>query len=131
METINDRIKILRKELGLTLEKFGAILGVGKNAISRIETGKNGVTDQMFKSICREFNVNEIWLRDGIAPMLVELSQQEATMKAAANLLKDNESSIAKSIKTFLIVYDQLDASHKKALEDFYNLYLENLKKNQ
>ena len=69
MEKINDRVRILRKNLGLTLEKFGNRLGVGKNAISRIETGKNGVTDQMKKSICREFNVDYIWLTTGEGEM--------------------------------------------------------------
>ena len=69
MEKINDRVRILRKNLGLTLEKFGNRLGVGKNAISRIETGKNGVTDQMIKSICREFNVEYIWLTTGEGEM--------------------------------------------------------------
>ena len=69
MEKINDRVRILRKNLGLTLEKFGNRLGVGKNAISRIETGKNGVTDQMIKSICREFNGDYIWLTTGEGEM--------------------------------------------------------------
>lgn len=69
MEKINDRVRILRKNLGLTLEKFGNRLGVGKNAISRIETCKNGVTDQMIKSICREFNVDYIWLTTGEGEM--------------------------------------------------------------
>lgn len=69
MEKINDRVRILRKNLGLTLEKFGNRLGVGKNAISRIETGKNSVTDQMIKSICREFNVDYIWLTTGEGEM--------------------------------------------------------------
>ena len=69
MEKINDRVRILRKNLGLTLEKFGNRLGVGKNAISRIETGKNGVTDQMIKSICRELNVDYILLTTGEGEM--------------------------------------------------------------
>lgn len=66
---MNERIKQLRKELGLTLEKFGERLGVSKVAISLIENGKNALTDQMFKSICREFNVREEWLRNGEEPM--------------------------------------------------------------
>ena len=66
---MNERIKQLRKELGLTLEKFGERLGVSKVAISLIENGKNALTDQMFKSICREFNVREEWLRNGDEPM--------------------------------------------------------------
>ena len=66
---MNERIKQLRKELGLTLDKFGERLGVGKAALSRIENGSNNVTEQMFKSICREFNVREEWLRNGEEPM--------------------------------------------------------------
>lgn len=63
---MNERIKTLRKEyLHLTLEQFGARLGVGKTAISNIENGNRNVTDQMFKAICREFHVNEEWLRTG------------------------------------------------------------------
>lgn len=66
---MNERIKQLRKELGLTLDKFGEKIGVGKTAISKIENGDRSVTDQMFKSICREFNVREEWLRNGEEPM--------------------------------------------------------------
>ena len=69
---MNERIKQLRKELGLTLEKFGERLGVSKVAISLIENGKNALTDQMFKSICREFNVDYIWLTTGDGEMFVD-----------------------------------------------------------
>ena len=65
---MNERIKELRKKLGLTLEKFGERLGVKKAAVSKWENGDN-ITDQMFKSICREFNVNEEWLRNGTGEM--------------------------------------------------------------
>lgn len=66
---MNERVKELRKTLGLTLDKFGERLGVTKQTVSRIENGINNVTDQMFKSICREFNVREEWLRNGEEPM--------------------------------------------------------------
>ena len=62
---MNERIKELRKALGLTLEKFGGRLGVTKSAISSIENGRHGVTNQMLISIVREFNVSEQWLRTG------------------------------------------------------------------
>lgn len=58
-DILNKRVKELRKYLGLTLEKFGERIGVTKVTISRIENGINNVTEQMFKSICREFNVSE------------------------------------------------------------------------
>ena len=60
--TQGERIKKKKKTLGLTLEKFGEKLGVTKTAISRIEKGERGRTEQMTKSICREFNVDYIWL---------------------------------------------------------------------
>ena len=72
--SINDRVKsILKSEkVNITLEKFGERLGVKKNAISAIENGRNSLTDQMTKLICREFNVNEAWLRTGEGKMFLE-----------------------------------------------------------
>lgn len=66
---MNKRIRELRKNLNLTMEKFGIRLGVGKTAISKLENGERNLTDQMFKSICREFNVSEEWLRAGTGDM--------------------------------------------------------------
>lgn len=60
--TQGDRIKKIRKDLRLTLEEFGEKVGVTKQTISRIENGINNLTDQMAKSICREFNVNPDYL---------------------------------------------------------------------
>lgn len=66
---MNERIKELRDALGITLEEFGSRLGVTRTAISRLERGNRGVTDQMAISICREFGVNEQWLRTGEGEM--------------------------------------------------------------
>lgn len=63
--TQGERIREVRKALNLTLEKFGERIGMKKNSVSQIENGKNTVTEQTIKSICREFDVNEIWLRTG------------------------------------------------------------------
>ncbi len=62
--TQGERVKYIRKENDLTLDKFGERLGVTKTTISRIENGVNNLTDQMIKSICREFNVNFDWLKN-------------------------------------------------------------------
>lgn len=70
--TQGERIKEVRNTLGLTLEKFGEKLGVTKTAISRIEKGERGLTEQMTKSICREFSVDYIWLTTGDGEMFVE-----------------------------------------------------------
>lgn len=70
--TQNERVKEIRKSLGLTLEKFGERVGVTKQTVSRIENGINNLTEQMIKSICREFSVDYIWLTTGEGEMFVE-----------------------------------------------------------
>lgn len=60
--TQGERVKEIRKTLGLTLEKFAQPLGVGKTAISKIEKDQVNLTEQMARAICREFNVNYFWL---------------------------------------------------------------------
>ena len=62
---MNNRIKDIRKHYNLTLEEFGKRLGVTKTAISRLEKGERNITEQMVLAICREFNVNEDWFRNG------------------------------------------------------------------
>jgi transcriptional regulator with XRE-family HTH domain len=63
---MNERIRELRIMLGLSQEDFGARIGLkSKASVSKIEKGVNGTTDQTIKSICREFGVDEDWLRTG------------------------------------------------------------------
>lgn len=66
---MNERVSELRKTLSISMEEFGRKLGVTRSSISNIENGRRGLTDQMILSICREFNVNEQWLRFGTGEM--------------------------------------------------------------
>lgn len=90
--TQGEKIRALRKAKNLTLEKFGAPLGVGKTAISKIENDERGLTDQMIKSICREYGVNEEWLRSGTGEMFVPMNRDEQISKFAGELLKEDDS---------------------------------------
>lgn len=72
---MDKRIKELRKTLELTMEEFGSRLGVTRTAISNIENGHRNVTEQMFKSICREFNVSYAWLKDGLGEMFTNIPE--------------------------------------------------------
>ena len=73
--TQGERVRSVRKELNLTLEKFGEKLGVSKGAISAIEIGTRNLTEQMAKSICREYNVNYDYLVNGEEEMFDDLPQ--------------------------------------------------------
>ena len=69
---MNKRVKELRKILGLSGEKFGYRLGLKRSAISKIENDLVTLSESNIKSICREFNVNEDWLRTGQGNMFNE-----------------------------------------------------------
>ena len=70
--TQGERIREVRNALGLTLEKFGDRLGVTKVAISNLEKGNRNLTEQMVKAICREFNVDYMWLTTGDGEMFID-----------------------------------------------------------
>lgn len=64
--SISERVKYLRKDLlKLTQSEFGEKLGIGKAAISRIESNLSQLTEQNMKLICKEFHVNYMWLKEG------------------------------------------------------------------
>lgn len=62
---MNERLRMLRKRLGMSQESIGEKLGVTKTAVSKMELGTYQITDTMIKLICSKFNVNEDWLRTG------------------------------------------------------------------
>lgn len=91
---MNERVKELRKVLGLSGEKFGERIGIKRAAVSKIENGDNGLTEQTIKSICREFNVNEIWLRTGVGYMFAEMSKKEKVAKIVGKSLREDDEFV-------------------------------------
>lgn len=108
--TEGERIKQIRKEQELTLEQFGKKVGVAKTTISRIENGVNNVTEQMRKSICREFNIDPIWLATGEGDKYID---QSVELIAILDKLLHNESEFAKNLFKIFAQY---------SLEDWKNL---------
>ena len=66
---MNERIRKLRRTLDLTQKEFGDRIGVKGNTIATYEAGRNEPIDSVISLICREFNVNEAWLRKGEGEM--------------------------------------------------------------
>lgn len=120
--TCGKRVKEVRKSKNMTLEKFGEVLGVKKTTISRIENGVNSLTDQMAKSISREFEVSEDWLRTGVGEMLVSISTEQK-YKRVANAIANSDSDLDRIIKQTLIYYYEMDTNSKVALLN----YIENI----
>lgn len=89
--TENERIRVIRmsSDACKTLDLFGKRLGVSASAISQIENGKVSLTSKMRTSICKEFGVNEEWLRTGEGEMMVPIDQEEEILGFVKDLLAD------------------------------------------
>ena len=74
---MNNRIRELRKALGITQKEFAEKIGLRQNAISNMEKEKYPITTQNLKSICSQFHVNEAWLRTGEGEMFVEDNERK------------------------------------------------------
>lgn len=74
--TIGERIKNIREKLGITQEEFSQRLGTTRNTITNYEANRRMPMDATIKSICREFNVSEAWLRTGDGEMFVRREPQ-------------------------------------------------------
>lgn len=112
--TQGERVKKLRKELGLTLEKFGQPLGVGKTALSRIENGVNNLTEQMALAICRTYDVRREWLVDGVGEMWIGKTLDEEIAEFLTNVTMEGDEGFKHRLVAALA---RLDANGWKALE--------------
>ena len=98
--TEGERVKAIRKAKALTLEKFGDQLGVTKVTISRLENGDRGITDQMCRSICREFGVSETWLRTGEGEMFLHETSNEVEALAQKYDLSPKSKALVEQFVT-------------------------------
>jgi transcriptional regulator with XRE-family HTH domain len=125
---MNNRLKELRKIQKLSQEEFGKRLGVGKAAVSKMELGTYNVTDPMIKLICREFTVNENWLRTGSGEMIKSIPEEDEVAAYVSELLEDNgENPLFTLIKEIMHTYNQLDNKSKTVLNDYIIKLLHNL----
>lgn len=99
---IKDRIKAIRKEKKLTQVEFGETIGVKGNTVTNYETGLRIPTDAVIKSICREFSVNENWLRTGEGEMLISTDRNADLAKLTRNLLDTDDDSYKKRLISVL-----------------------------
>ena len=110
--SVGQRIKQVRTGRKLTMEAFGKQIGVTRNSISMIEAGKNNPSDQTIRSICREFNVSETWLRTGTGAVSEIVPDDELT-----NILQ--EYGLPMYMRDLFLRYGSLPIAAQEAFRVF------------
>ncbi len=118
---MNNRILKIRKDNHLTQDAFAEKLNLSKNFVWMLEKGERIPSDRTILDICREFGVNELWLRTGEEPMLKTLLPEDEIAAAVSNVLEDIkcDNSIYTLVKELLLKYENLDQTSKKVLDKY------------
>lgn len=113
---IGERIEILRKDLSMSRRVFGERLGVSESVIVNIEYDRLKRPDQkesLYKLICKEFNVNEEWLRTGNGEMFVPLTRNQLITDFATDLIMEDNTFKKRLVEALA----NLDESEWEVLE--------------
>lgn len=91
---MNERIKKIRQALGLSQDDFGRRLGVTRGAITNIELNKVDPKPLFVELICREFDIDEHWLRTGEGEMFRPKTRNEELLEFAVRAAESPNSDI-------------------------------------
>lgn len=108
METINDRIRTLRKSLGLSQTDFAAKLGCGRGAIKNIEELRTEARPEFIDLLCRIYTVDPIWLETGEGEMFRKLSRQEQIADFVGKALTDDSGDFRSQLISILASLDDV-----------------------
>lgn len=109
---MNDRIRAIRKAVDLTQAEFAGRIGIKPNTVTSYETGLRMPSDAIIVSICREFNVSEVWLRTGEGEMFVDLGEDAELTQVLAEIQVSDDDTI----KDVLVAYWELEEKEKAAI---------------
>lgn len=103
MQTIGDRISLVIKRSGLTKTKFAEQLHLSQQFISSLCSGAKQPSDRTIADICREFNVSEVWLRDGSGEMFVTRTMNQELAVMVNELMTESDESYRKRFVAALL----------------------------
>ena len=115
---MNERLKKLRRTLDLTQQEFADKIGIKRNTMAQYEIGRNEPIDAVIISICREFNVNENWLRTGKGDMF---NSSDDEYIAIIDRIMAGENEFAKNIFKTFAMFDEADWNALNRMIEKYN----------
>lgn len=118
---MNERIKKLRKELKMTQKDFAEKIKVSPNSIARYELGDRKPSDAIINSICREFDINEDWLRTGKGEMHSLVNPDERYASNVGKLQRTDDETIINWVNTIA----ETNPESLKQIEEFMKKLLD------
>lgn len=114
-DEVNSRIKLIRESENLTQDAFGKRIGSARNTIANYENGNRTPSNAVIISICKEFGVNEEWLRTGEGEMFVPRDRETELAKLTTDFLLDEPDSFR---SRFISLLARMSDEEWKMVED-------------
>lgn len=127
MGVINDRIRALREDLGLSQTAFGEPIGLSRDEVKNIEYKKTSPKEITIPLICKTYGVREAWLRDGTGPMYTTMDESDEM----ARIFEEIGASDDGLVKAAIRVYWRLDEKEKAAIRKLTSNLVAELEKNK
>ena len=112
--TIGERVKELRKQVNLTQQAFADRLNLKRNTVGSYEVNVVEPSDRTISDICREFNVNETWLRTGEGEMFNQITRSEKITSFLTEITEDEGDDFK---RRFVEILAELEPEDWKLLE--------------
>lgn len=107
---MNERFKKVRLMAGLSQEEFGKKIGIeSRGHISALESGNKNITDRIVNDVCREFNVNEEWIRTGNGEPTIKRTRRQEIGAFANEVMDLPDENIKKRLIEALVKLDERD----------------------
>ena len=106
---MNERLKKLRKTLDLTQQELANKIGIARGNIGAYEVGKNAPSDAVISLICKQFNVDENWLRTGEGEMFIKQTRDEQIASFIGTIQSNEDDSFKKRFVSMLSALDESD----------------------
>lgn len=120
--------KKIRKEKKMTQEDFSKKLGLARNSIANYEIGRREPTNAIIVSICREFDVNEEWLRTGEGEMFIQIPEEDETAALVYDLLGPDKESFYDIVLETIKAYKKLSPNSQKVINELMDNVIANIK---
>lgn len=118
-QSINERFRMLRLELGLSQTAFGEPIGLSRSEVKNIEYDKTEPKQLTIPIICRQFNVSEKWLRTGEGEMFNDVDAEQELTDVLAEIAVSDDDLIKRIIRAYWELDEKEKAAIRKLIDGF------------
>ena len=119
-DDLNERLKALRKKIGLTQQEFAERLGLKRNTVATYEIGKATPSDRVLSDICAKFSVNEDWIRSGTGEMFRKPSDEVGYYVEELLEYEGSGNPFYDMIIEMMKTYHGLDEKSQKVIREYF-----------